>query len=82
MRLNTFKIFKESISDDEILHAVKYLRKEKSAGPDGILPKIFIACIDILLPVLDILFNRLFKNGLFLPCRSHSILVPLQKKEI
>ena len=51
-------IFNKSISDDEILHAVKHLKKGKSAGPDGILSEFFIECIDILLPVLNRPFNR------------------------
>ena len=75
-----YLIFNERISDDEILHAVKHLKKGKSAGPDGILPEFFIECIDTLLPVISKLFNRLFMNGLFPTCWSHSILIPLHKK--
>ena len=73
-------IFNERISDDEIVHAVKHLKRGKSAGPDGILPEFFIDCIDTLLPVISKLFNRLFLNGIFPSCWSQSILFPLHKK--
>ena len=75
-----YLLFNERISDDESLHAVKHLKKGKSAGPDGILPEFFIECIDTLLPVISKLFNRLFMNGLFPTCWSHSKLIPLHKK--
>ena len=75
-----YLILNERISDDEMLHAVKHLKKGKSAGPYGILPEFFIECIDTLLPVIRKLFNRLFMNGLFRTCWSHSILIPLHKK--
>ena len=73
-------IFNECISDDEILYAVKHLKMVNQQGLTVYCQKFFIECIDILLPVLSRLFNRLFKNGLFPPCWSHSILVPLHKK--
>ena len=34
-------MFNEPISDDEFVHAVKHLKRCKSAGPDGILPDFF-----------------------------------------
>ena len=73
-------VFNADISDDEILQAIKHLKKGKSGGPDGLLPEFFMESIDILLPVLNKLFNRLFQSGYFPPCWSQSIIVPLHKK--
>ncbi|MEW8547342.1 MAG: reverse transcriptase family protein, partial [Candidatus Thiodiazotropha sp.] len=73
-------IFNADIADDEILQAIKHLKKGKSGGPDGLLPEFFIESIEILLPILNKLFNRLFQSGYFPSCWSQSIIVPLHKK--
>ena len=45
------------ISDDEILQAIKHLKKGRSGGPDGLLPEFSMESIDILLPVFVIVIN-------------------------
>ena len=75
-------VFDADISDDEILQAIKHLKKGKSGGPVGLLPDFFMDSIYILLPVLHKLFNRLFQSGYFPPCWSQSIIVPLHKRVI
>ena len=45
--------------------AVKHLKRGQSAGPDDLLLEFLIECIEILLPILTHLFNRLFKYGIF-----------------
>ena len=73
-------MFNADISDDEILQAIKHLKKGKSGGPDSLIPEFFMESIDILLTVLNKLFNRLFQSGYFPPCWSQSIIVPLHKR--
>ena len=40
-------IFNSEITDEEILHSVKLLRRGKSPGEDNIIPEFFISSIDI-----------------------------------
>ena len=58
-------IFNSEITEDEVLVAVKHLKRGQSAGPDDLLPEFLIECIEILLPILTHLFNRLFKYGIW-----------------
>ena len=40
-------IFVSEITEKEILRVVRALKQDKSAGPDGIVPGLFISCIGI-----------------------------------
>lgn len=58
-------IFNNEITDEEILKAVKSMRRDKSGGEDSIIPECFIYGIDIIVHILNRLFNRLFMTGEF-----------------
>ena len=73
-------IFNSEITEEEILRAVRSLKEEKAAGPDGIVPGLFIHSIDLILPIMHKLFNRLFSRGEFPEAWCDSIIVPLHKK--
>ena len=73
-------IFNSEITDDEIMYAVKSLRADKAPGPDELIPEMFISTVEIILPVLNKLFNRLFFEGTFPDLWSKSIMIPLHKK--
>ena len=59
-------IFNSEITDDEIMFAVKSLRAGKVPEPDELIPEMFISTVEIILPVLNKLFNRLFLRAHFL----------------
>ena len=69
------------VSDEEILAAVKRLKRNKSTGIDNILNEYFIECADILLEPLKVLFNRILDNGVFPTNWSSGIIVPILKKQ-
>ena len=73
-------IFNSEITDDEILFAVKSMKAGKSPGPDGILPEMFTSIIEIMLPILNKLLNRIFAQGQFPDIWSKSIIIPIHKK--
>ena len=52
------------------------MKEDKSAGPDGIVSSLFIHCIELLLPIMYKLFNRLFSRGEFPKDWCGSIIVP------
>ena len=58
-------IFNSEITQEEILRVVQALKIDKSAGPDNIVPGLFIHSIELILPILHKLFNRLFEFGEF-----------------
>ena len=70
-------IFNSEITDDEIVFAVKFLIAGKSPGPDGIIPEMFMNTFEVILPILNKIFNRLFSHGQFQKLWSKSILIPL-----
>ena len=73
-------IFNSEITEEEILRVVRALKQEKSAGPDSIVPGLFINCIELILPILYKLFNRIFEHGEFPKDWCNSIIVPLHKR--
>lgn len=68
------------ISTNEIRTAIKALKNQKAAGPDGIIGEFFKNSCEQILPFLVNFFNHLFDNGLFPDNWSLSILQPLHKK--
>ena len=74
--------FNSEITIDEILNAVNSLKIDKSPGPDGLFAEFFKQSIDVILPLLNSLFNRLFLSGMFPESWSKSVITPLYKKGV
>ena len=68
------------ISITEIVNSVQRLKNEKSPGPDELIGEFFKFSIDVLLPYLHIIFNRIFDSGEFPRDWSKGIIVPIFKK--
>ena len=60
------ELFNSPISDKEILEAVKCLNPSK-ANSGVLLAKHFIYSIDIILPFVNIILNKIFSTGYFPP---------------
>ena len=73
-------LFNSDITDEEILIAVKQMKKGKAAGLDSIIPEMFIYGIECLLPLINRFFNRLFSLGEYPESWYNSIIVTLHKK--
>ena len=56
------------------------LKRGKSAGPDYLIPEFFINSIDIIIPLLNKFFNRIFDHADYPEPWSYSIIVSLLKK--
>jgi hypothetical protein len=74
------EVLDRPISREEILLAIKKLKRKKSAGPDGILGEFFKCSNEAIMPFLINLFNYLFENGIYPDSWSESIIQPLYKK--
>ena len=48
--------------EDEVIKAIKNLRKDKSPGPDGIHPRIIKECVDQIILPLQIIFQQSFNS--------------------
>ena len=68
------------ITDDEILVAISNLKRSKSHGIDGLLDEYFIEYRDLLLPLLNKLFNGILISGLFPEAWSIAVMVPVFKR--
>ena len=68
------------ITRDEILKAIKGLKRNKSHGSDGILNEYFIECADTLLPLLHTIFNAIYNTGCFPKIVYNALVVPIHKK--
>ena len=73
-------IFNSEVTDEEIIKAIQALKRGKSGGGDELIPELFICPIDLILPIINCLFNRIFNTGDFPPSWEVSILVTLFKK--
>ena len=73
-------IFNSEITNEEILKSVQDLKRGKSAGLDDLIPEFFINSIDIILPLLNKFFNRIFDNADYPEHWSRSIIVSILKK--
>jgi hypothetical protein len=60
-----FEEFNNNFSYNEINHAMKELKNNKSSGPDYLLNEFFTNCKTVLEPVLHKLLNRIFDIGYF-----------------
>ena len=72
-------IFNSEITDEEIIKAVRALKKGKSSGQDDLIPEFFIYSLELVLPLINSLFNRIFNSGDFPPTWGQSILVTVQE---
>ena len=68
------------ITTEEISVAIKSLKNNKAAGPDGFIGEFFKNSIDVIQPFLAKYFNYLFDHGLFPEEWSVAILQPIHKK--
>ena len=75
-----FEELDNEITRDEILKAIKGLKRNKSHGSDGILNEYFIECADTLLPLLHTIFNAIYNTGCFPKILCNALVVPIHKK--
>ena len=68
------------ISREEILLAIRKIKRKKAPGPDGVIGEFFKYSSEKVLPFLLQLFNYLFENGLYPDAWTESIILPLYKK--
>ena len=72
-------IFNAAITDEEIIKAVKSLKRSKSSDQDEFISEYFIYSIELILLLLIKLFNRILDTGNF-PTWGLSIFVTCFKK--
>jgi exonuclease III len=80
---NKEKIFNElnlSISEQEIINAIRTLKKGKACGPDLVLNEMIKTGQTVLVPLLHKLFNKILVNGEFPKAWGTNFLTPLHKK--
>ena len=79
----------DSISDDtldaditptEVAAAIRHLKNNKAAGPDGLIPEIFKHSSDVVIPYLVKLFNHIFSTGHYPESWSEAVIQPIHKK--
>ena len=58
-------IFNSEITEEDILKSGKDLKESKSPGQDDVPTGVFIHIIDILLPLLSRVFDRVFETREF-----------------
>jgi hypothetical protein len=68
------------ISEDEIRTAIRALKANKAAGPDGLIGEFYKAGVHTIMPFMLKFFNFIFDNGLFRHQWYLAILQPLHKK--
>lgn len=69
-----------SISASEVQNAIKRLRPTKSVGLDGIPSFIIKGCAEILIPVLQFIFNLSLSQNVFPKSWKQAVIVPVFKK--
>lgn len=65
---------------EEVILAIKLLKRGKSVGVDLLNPEIFIEGCDILAPILCRLFNYMFDNSTYPTSWTEGIIIPVPKK--
>ena len=74
------EILDADITAEEVKAAIRHLKNEKAAGPDGIIGEILKPAEESIVPFLVKYFNKLFKEGSFPVEWTKGIIVPLHKK--
>ena len=72
-------ILDSPISRKEISESIRYLKTNKAAGIDNILPEFIKNADDILLPYLELLFNVILETGQFPSSWTIGIIIPIHK---
>ena len=75
-------VFNSEITNEEILKSKEALKRGKSAGIVELVPEFFIHSIDIILPLLNRFFNRMFDNADFPSQWCYSVIVTLLKRAV
>ena len=75
-----FETLNQPITVDEIKTAIRALKDQKAAGPDGLIGEFYKNSTVHILPFLVKFFNFIFDHGLFPDEWSLAILHPLHKK--
>ncbi|KAK6181893.1 hypothetical protein SNE40_009671 [Patella caerulea] len=73
-------ILDNPISHNEIIKALNKMKTGKSGGEDGLVIKMFKTTIDILLPWLCLLFNKILISSTFPDSWSRAVIYPIYKK--
>lgn len=69
----------QSITEKDILEAIKKLKPKKSVGPDNIPPYIFKGCAELLLEPLKIIFNLIIKTRTYPDLWKQTKICPIFK---
>ena len=77
---NVYSELDRNITEEEIVLAVKSLKRGKAYGADNLLNEYFIETIDVLSGQLCKLFNKIIDTGFYPVSWSLGIIVPLHKK--
>ena len=75
-----FEELNGSITQEEIMRAIKQLKNGRSGGPDKFLNEFFVYGTGSLSPFLSVLFNKIFDTGYSPESWSEGYIVPLHKK--
>ena len=75
-----FEELNQSFSYEEISTAISQLKHGRSCGPDGLINEFYIYGKTELIPVLLVLFNKIFEIGHFPEGWSEGYIIPLHKK--
>jgi hypothetical protein len=77
---NFVDILDADITESEVQTAIKKLKNNKAAGPDGIVAELIKLAETKVVKYLTKLFNKIFQSGTFPLEWTRSIIVPLHKK--
>ena len=67
---------------EEIIHAIKDLKDNKSCGLDGISAEHLKHCSDVIIPLLSMCFTSLFVHGIVTESLISVVLVPKNKTKL
>ena len=65
---------------NEIMNAVKFLKRSKSCGKDTLLNEYFLESFDILSAHMCDMFNAILNSGAFPNAWTEEIIIPIHKK--
>lgn len=78
----TFDELDSHISVQEVIDAVKCLKRDKAAGSDAILNEYLVESIDILSSHISDIFNAILDSGYFPDKWTEGTIIPLYKRAI
>ena len=74
------RFLNEDISLTEVREAIGHLKGNKAAGPDGIIPEVFIHSSEIISSFLVLLFNKIFSSGQYPLAWTEALIQPIHKR--